>query len=111
MKPIVVRKQEPELRQLEEGSRLKIILDEQSGAQNLAMGWVAFEPGRRTASHTRDVEEIIFVLKGEALVVTNEGEFRLYPGDTILLPAGIEHYHQNPGAEVVLEQIYVFAPQ
>lgn len=111
MKPILVKYDETELRHLEEGSLLKIFFDSENSAKNFSMGWVSFDPGSRTSVHTRDVEEVIFVLKGETYIVTTDhGEFFLRKGDCVLIPAGIEHYHANRGDEV-LEQIYLFSPQ
>ncbi len=110
MIPKIIRNQDTPLRRLEEGSQLRIILDSVNGANNLAMGWVSFEPGKRTSTHTRNVEEVTYILRGEVFVVTETDEYKLTSGDTILIPAGIAHYHENRG-EKTLEQIYIFAPQ
>jgi quercetin dioxygenase-like cupin family protein len=110
MKPHIIRASGLATRKLDNGIDLQIFLDKEEGAQNLAMGLVVFEPGRRTTAHTRDVEEVIYVLKGQAYVVTSDAEYSLDAGDSILIPAGIQHYHENRG-DVSLEQLYVFAPQ
>lgn len=110
MKPTVTRHSDAQLLKLGEGSQLKIIFDSENGAQNFAMGWVSFEPGSQTPPHTRQAEEVIYVTKGEASIVTDENTYLLKPGDTILIPAGVEHYHKNAGNEIV-EQLYIFSPQ
>ncbi len=110
MIPKIIRTQDIPLRRLEEGSQLRIILDSVNGANNLAMGWVSIEPGKRTSTHTRNVEEVTYILRGEVFVVTETDEYKLTSGDTILIPAGTAHYHENRG-EKTLKQIYIFAPQ
>jgi quercetin dioxygenase-like cupin family protein len=90
--------------------RLRIIVDEIScGAKNLSMGWIAIPPRGRTEDHTRQTEEVIYVLKGATTIVSKDGEYRLSEGDTIFIPAGIAHRHENREPSI-LEQIWIFAP-
>lgn len=110
MKPVVVKNNEVELRKLGEGSICKILFDSVNGAKNFSIGTVIIEPKQRTGEHTRDVEELIFALKGETYVVTEDGEYKLEEGDCILIPKGIKHYHENKTDENI-EQLYLFAPQ
>lgn len=99
-----------ELRKLGEGCSCKIIFDSLNGANNFSIGTVIIEPNQRTGEHTRDVEELIFALKGQTYVITEDAEYKLEQGDSILIPAGIKHYHANKSNETI-EQIYLFAPQ
>lgn len=110
MKPIVVENDNMELRKLGEGCSCKIIFDSLNGANNFSIGTVIIEPNQRTGEHTRDVEELIFALKGQTYVITEDAEYKLEQGDSILIPAGIKHYHANKSNETI-EQIYLFAPQ
>ncbi len=110
MEPIIVEKDKAELRKLGEGCMCKILFDSLNGADNFSIGTVIIEPNQRTGEHTRDVEELIFALKGETYVITEEKEYRLKEGDSILIPKGIKHYHANKSNETI-EQIYLFAPQ
>ncbi len=110
MKPIVVENDKIELRKLGEGCSCKIIFDSLNGANNFSIGTVIIEPNQRTGEHTRDVEELIFALKGQTYVITEDAEYKLEQGDSILIPAGIKHYHANKSNETI-EQIYLFAPQ
>lgn len=110
MKPIVVENDNIELRKLGEGCSCKIIFDSLNGANNFSIGTVVIEPNQRTGEHTRDVEELIFALKGQTYVITEDAEYKLEQGDSILIPAGIKHYHANKSNETI-EQIYLFAPQ
>lgn len=110
MKPIIVENDKIELRKLGEGCSCKIIFDSLNGANNFSIGTVIIEPNQRTGEHTRDVEELIFALKGQTYVITEDAEYKLEQGDSILIPAGIKHYHANKTNETI-EQIYLFAPQ
>lgn len=110
MKPIVVKNSEVELRKLGEGSLCKILFDSINGARNFSVGTVIIEPKKKTGEHTRNVEELIFALKGETYVVTEDNEYKLEEGDCILIPEGIKHYHENKSNQTI-EQLYLFAPQ
>ncbi|MBQ3145245.1 MAG: cupin domain-containing protein [Clostridia bacterium] len=110
MEPLVVKNNEVELRKLGEGSICKILFDSVNGAKNFSIGTVIIEPKQRTGEHTRDVEELIFALKGETYVVTENEEYKLEEGDCILIPQGISHYHENK-TDKTIEQLYLFAPQ
>lgn len=110
MNPIVVKNDEIELRKLSDGCICKIIFDSLNGAQNFSIGTVIIEPNQRTAQHMRDVEELIYALKGDTFVITEENEYMLKEGDSILIPKGIKHYHANKSKQTI-EQLYIFAPQ
>ena len=110
MKPIVMKNTDLELRKLDEGCLCKIMFDRENGANNFSIGTVVIESNKETAPHTRDVEELIFALKGETFVITDDAEYKLEQGDSILIPAGIKHYHANKSNETI-EQMYLFAPQ
>jgi len=96
---------------LAENIRIKILFDRENGAQKVATGIVILEPSSRTAPHVRAVEEIIFVIKGAASIVTASGDvYNMTSGESVLIPPGVEHYHENTGTETA-EQLYIFAPQ
>lgn len=89
----------------------KVLVDgESSDARHLSLGWIRFEPGAITDDHTREVEEVIYVVQGSTVVVADNVEYKLNPRDSIFIPPGTKHRHENRGAEV-LEQIFIFAPQ
>lgn len=110
MKPVIVENDKIDLRKLGDGCSCKIIFDSLNGAKNFSIGTVIIEPNKRTGEHTRDVEELIYALKGETYVITEENEYKLKEGDSILIPKGIKHYHANKSDETI-EQLYLFAPQ
>ena len=111
MNPTIRRHKEIPLQQFGEGILLKILADEETGAKNIGMGWMTFKPGAQSSMHYRDTEEYIYIAKGEATIVFESGEkYVLNAGDTILIPSGSMHQHQNNSASD-MEHIYIFAPQ
>ena len=59
------------------------------------------EPGEpeRGPHHHNHFEECIYVLSGEGTTFAESGEFRLQPGDTLLMPAGEKHVTRNTGRQ------------
>ena len=53
----------------------------------------------RGPHHHYDFEECIFVLSGEGTTYADSGEYRLNPGDTIVIPPGEKHVTRNTGNE------------
>ena len=108
--PLLIKNQEVPLRQFGKGCICKLLLDDEKGLKNLTIGTVIIEPGERTVTHTRVVEEVVFAHKGEVYAVTENAEYRLSEGDCIFIPADITHYHENRSNETI-EQIFIFSPQ
>ena len=78
------------------------------GAFTLSVMYVP--PGQGNASHTHEVEEVFFVLKGYLTAFLEDGngqrlEVRLGPWDCIACPAGVVHGYQNGSLEPVWLQI------
>lgn len=91
-------------------TRLKVLIDGvSSDAEHMSLGWIIFPPGTKTQDHSRTVEEIIYVTKGKAIVATEDEKYELNVGDSIYIPPGLIHRHENPFGEP-LEQIWIFAP-
>ncbi|MDR2541728.1 MAG: cupin domain-containing protein [Candidatus Peribacteria bacterium] len=75
------------------------------------VGTVSIPPKSATGMHSRDFEEVIYMLSGQGQVKTEDGEmYTLNAGDCILIPEGIVHCHAND-TDSPLEQLYIFAPQ
>jgi quercetin dioxygenase-like cupin family protein len=88
----------------------KVFLDEENGPRNMSLGWMRIPVGGKTDRHTRDVEEIIYLLKGRTKVVLEGEEAVLEPGDSLFIPAGVEHHHESIGDEE-MEHLFIFSPQ
>jgi len=87
----------------------KILVDEENTGQNRIMiGWVTFPAGKGSDEHVRDFDEILYVTRGQAKVITEDGQcFEHGEGDVIFIPKGIKHRHLASGSEP-LEQIAIF---
>ncbi|MDA8048015.1 MAG: cupin domain-containing protein [Actinomycetota bacterium] len=60
----------------------------------LSVGAVHFTPGARTAWHSHDGGQTLYVTEGRGLVQSRgEGARRIRPGDVIHTPDGEEHWH------------------
>jgi quercetin dioxygenase-like cupin family protein len=90
---------------------IKILVDPFTcDTKNLSLGLIKIPPHSKTEDHIRNVDEIIYVLKGEADVfVFPEERYHLQAGDVIFIPQGKKHRHEN-NTNQVLEQLWIFSP-
>jgi len=68
------------------------------------------EPGQGNASHTHEVEEVFFVLRGQLTVFLedeqgNHLDVKLAPWDCISCPPGVIHGYVNEGVEPAFFQV------
>lgn len=69
------------------------IISAQSPARLNALR-VSFEPGARTAWHSHPLGQTLHILQGTGLIgMRNEAPRYMQPGDTIWIPADVEHWH------------------
>ncbi len=67
------------------------------------------EPGMDLRPHSHDFDQIALITKGRAIYHVGDDANEVGPGSVMLIPAGVEHYIEPVGDEVV-ENIDVFAP-
>ncbi len=67
------------------------------------------EPGMDLRPHSHEFDQIAMITKGRAIYHNGEEANEVGPGSLMLIPAGVEHYIEPLGDEVV-ENIDVFAP-
>ena len=77
---------------------------------NFTLSIMFVEPGQGNASHTHEVEEVFFVLRGmlDVFIEDEKGEHivtRLGPWDCISCPAGVIHGYINSSLEPVYFQV------
>jgi len=89
------------------GRKALEIVSGERGSRNVTLRLAEIpvqRPGEapRAAHQHSDFEECIFVLAGRGTTFTDGGEFRLGPGDTLLMPAGEKHVTLNTGTEPLL---------
>ena len=54
---------------------------------------VWFEPGSRTKPHVHAVDQVLQVVEGEGVVATADWKRVIRPGDWVVVPAGVWHWH------------------
>ena len=79
-------------------------------AKHFTLSIMYVPPGQGNASHTHEVEEVFFVLKGIVSVFFEDETGRridvtLGPWDCVSCPAGVIHGYQNDGIEPVYMQV------
>ena len=57
------------------------------------VGLVHFAPGARAGWHTHSHDQILYIVSGIGKVGDRTGEQIVSAGDTIVVPANIEHWH------------------
>lgn len=79
------------------GVKVQWLIDPEMGAKHIAMRRFEFAPGGHTPYHSHPWEHEMFILSGEGVVVTAEGERRFGAGDVVFMPSGEEHNFRNDG--------------
>ncbi|WP_049894045.1 cupin domain-containing protein [Salinarchaeum sp. Harcht-Bsk1] len=89
-----------------EGLQKGVLIDESRGAPTFALRRFTLDSGATVPRHTNDVEHVQYVLAGEYVVGLagtegeadlGDGEHRVRPGDSLLIPAGTVHWYRNDG--------------
>jgi len=85
-----------------EGARditIRWLIDPKVGAENFAMRLFRLEKDGYTPYHQHDWEHEVFVLRGDGIVRTEEGDHKLGPRSVIFMPGGKWHQFLNSGPE------------
>lgn len=88
------------------GRRAQEIVGLGTGSLNSTIRLVEIDPdkpgAKRRGPHVHyGFEECIHVLAGEGVTRTDDGEFPVHAGDTVLVPAGERHATYNTAASVL----------
>jgi len=80
-------------------SRL-LICDETVGDTTSCLFRAVFPPGAYHANHIHNnSDEILFCLSGEAIQAIEDIEYKMKPGDAMIIPKGKPHWMKNIGDE------------
>lgn len=82
-----------------DGMNKGVLVDESHSAPNLAIRRFTLEPGASVPRHTNEVEHEQYVLEGRYTVGLGEEEHVVEAGDSLFIPAGVEHWYRNDGDE------------
>ncbi len=61
--------------------------------EQLRVLYVHFEPGGANLLHTHTFDQVLYIVEGEGIVATETEEYRVRPGDIVVVPAGEQHWH------------------
>lgn len=64
-----------------------------SGDDQVSVAVVQFGPGARAGWHTHSTDQVLYVVSGIGKVGDRDGERVVSAGDTVVVPAGVEHWH------------------
>lgn len=81
-----------------EGVTIRWLIARAHGAPHFAMRLFEVPPGGASPHHRHWWEHEVFILDGEGLVSTEEGDFPLRPGVAVLVPGEALHQFRNSGS-------------
>ena len=84
-----------------DGVTMRVPIGPDDGAPIFNMRVFEVEPGHATPHHSHWWEHEVFVLSGQGLVLTDEGEKPVSHGTTVFVPGGEMHRFRNTGDEVL----------
>ena len=93
-----------EAKSADEGaSKLKVrwLITKEMGAPNFAMRLFEMEPKGHSPFHSHPWEHEVFILEGEGVVVSEEGEKKFRAGDVIFTLPNEKHQLKNNGEKNV----------
>lgn len=84
-----------------EGASIRWLISEKDGAPNFATRMFEVISGGHTPFHTHSWEHENYIISGEGVLVTEEGEKRFKEGDIIYVPPNYRHSYKNTGKETL----------
>ena len=83
----------------EENADKRVVIGPKEGAPNFVMRVIDLPPGA-SYYHSHDWEHEVFVLSGEAVLVSEDKRMPLKPDDVIYIPPFEKHGLANTGKEI-----------
>jgi quercetin dioxygenase-like cupin family protein len=84
-----------------QGVTIRWVIAKEDGAPHFAMRVFEVEPGAASPHHRHWWEHEVFVLDGQGLVTTEEGDWPLGPGTAVFVPGEVLHQFRNTGTELL----------
>jgi len=85
----------------DEGVTMRVVIGPNEGAPTFNMRIFEVQPGFSSPHHSHWWEHEIFVLAGQGLFKTEQGEFPVSEGSAVFVPGNEMHQLKNVGDEVV----------
>ncbi|MEM7170923.1 MAG: cupin domain-containing protein [Pseudomonadota bacterium] len=75
--------------------RVKHVLGDHAGLNQFGVNYVVIPPGNASAHRHwhRNEDEFVYLLQGEAVLITDDGEEAMTVGDCVGFPAGVANGH------------------
>ncbi|MCF7912242.1 MAG: cupin domain-containing protein [Candidatus Cloacimonetes bacterium] len=83
------------------GASIRWLISEKDGAPNFATRMFEVAAGGFTPYHTHSWEHENYILSGEGVLVTEEGDKPFKEGDVIYVPPFYKHSYRNTGSGVL----------
>ncbi len=84
-----------------EGAKIRVLIGEQESAPNFATRLFEIEEGGHTPYHSHAWEHHNFVVEGQGVLVTEEGELPFKAGDVIYVDPYMKHRYKNTSDSVL----------
>jgi quercetin dioxygenase-like cupin family protein len=84
-----------------EGVTMRVVIGPDDGAPFFNMRLFEVPPGQASPHHSHWWEHEVFVLSGQGVVVTDQGDVPIGHGSTVFVPGGEMHQFQNTGDDVL----------
>jgi len=84
-----------------EGVSVRWVISKEDGAENFSMRVFDVQPGGHTPHHKHKWEHEVFILDGEAMVVTEEGEKSAPAGSIVFVSPDEQHQFKNETNKVL----------
>ncbi|MFN2289795.1 MAG: cupin domain-containing protein [Anaerolineae bacterium] len=84
-----------------EGVTMRVAIGPDEGAPFFNMRIFEVEPGQATPHHGHWWEHEVFVLSGEGVVRTEQGDVPVSHGSTVFVPGGEIHQFRNTGTGIL----------
>lgn len=88
----------------EEGAKdvtVRWLITKDTGAPNFAMRLFEMKVSGYSPFHTHDWEHEVFILDGEGIVRSEQGDFPFKPGSVVFVPPNEMHQFRNTGKTLV----------
>ena len=86
------------------GGIAQMVLDQRILKEIGFLAVATLEKGKELESHVDPMEEIYYIVRGEAEMTVDEDTKHVVPGDAIWIPAGSSHRLYNSGEE----ELFIF---
>ena len=84
-----------------EGVETRMFVSAQTGSHQLTMFEQWCVPGAGAPEHVHAVEEVLRVLSGRAEIRVGVDRYSVQSGESVIIPAGVEHGFTNTGADTL----------